>query len=39
MAGGRDNGIPGLRLEYSPDYYAVFMIDPGESNVETVFMK
>jgi len=39
MAGGRDNGIPGLRLDYSRDYCAVFMIDSDESNVGAVFMK
>jgi catechol 2,3-dioxygenase-like lactoylglutathione lyase family enzyme len=27
-AGGRDNGAPGLRPEYSADYYAAFVIDP-----------
>ena len=27
-AGGRDNGEPGLRADYGPDYYAAFVIDP-----------
>jgi catechol 2,3-dioxygenase-like lactoylglutathione lyase family enzyme len=27
-AGGRDNGKPGLRTDYGPDYYAAFVIDP-----------
>src|SRR5262245_11393401 len=27
-AGGRDNGAPGLRQDYSPKYYAAFLIDP-----------
>ena len=27
-AGGRDNGKPGLRADYGPDYYAAFVIDP-----------
>jgi catechol 2,3-dioxygenase-like lactoylglutathione lyase family enzyme len=27
-AGGHDNGAPGLRPEYGPDYYAAFIIDP-----------
>jgi hypothetical protein len=27
-AGGPDNGAPGLRPEYGPDYYAAFIIDP-----------
>ena len=39
MAGGRDNGTPGLRINYSPDYYAAFLIDPDGNNVEAVFMK
>jgi len=38
-AGGRDNGMPGLRLDYSPDYYAAFLIDPDGNNVEAVFLK
>ena len=38
-AGGRDNGLPGLRLDYSPDYYAAFLIDPDGNNVEAVFLK
>jgi catechol 2,3-dioxygenase-like lactoylglutathione lyase family enzyme len=38
-AGGRDNGTPGLRIDYSPDYYAAFLIDPDGNNVEAVFMK
>src|SRR6185503_12052779 len=33
-AGGRDNGPPGLRLDYSPSYYAAFLIDPDGNNVE-----
>jgi catechol 2,3-dioxygenase-like lactoylglutathione lyase family enzyme len=36
-AGGRDNGPPGLRLDYSPTYYAAFLIDPDGNNVEAVF--
>ena len=27
-AGGRDNGRPGFRTDYGPDYYAAFVIDP-----------
>lgn len=26
--GGRDNGPPGLRPQYGPDYYAAFFLDP-----------
>ncbi len=35
-AGGRDNGKPGLRADYSPTYYAAFLIDPDGNNVEAV---
>lgn len=35
-AGGRDNGRPGLRLDYSPTYYAAFLLDPDGNNVEAV---
>lgn len=33
-AGGNDNGKPGLRIEYAPDYYAAFVIDPDWYRVE-----
>ena len=35
-AGGKDNGAPGLRLDYHPTYYAAFVIDPDGLNVEAV---
>lgn len=35
-AGGRDNGPPGLRKEYAPNYYAAFVIDPDGNNIEAV---
>ena len=35
-AGGRDNGAPGLRADYSPTYYAAFLLDPDGHNVEAV---
>jgi catechol 2,3-dioxygenase-like lactoylglutathione lyase family enzyme len=35
-AGGRDNGAPGLRPDYSATYYAAFLIDPDGNNVEAV---
>jgi catechol 2,3-dioxygenase-like lactoylglutathione lyase family enzyme len=35
-AGGRDNGAPGPRPDYSPTYYAAFLIDPDGNNVEAV---
>ena len=28
-AGGKDNGAPGVRADYTPDYYAAFVLDPG----------
>jgi predicted lactoylglutathione lyase len=36
-AGGRDNGGPGPRAEYSPGYYGAFVLDPDGHNVEAVF--
>jgi len=38
-SGGRDNGAPGLRLDYAPTYYAAFLIDPDGNNVEAVCME
>lgn len=35
-AGGQDNGPPGLRLHYHPNYYAAFVIAPDGHNVEVV---
>ena len=35
-AGGRDNGSPGLRSQYSGTYYAAFVIGPDGHNVEAV---
>ena len=35
-AGGADNGAPGLRLEYHPNYYAAFAFDPSGHNIEAV---
>ncbi|MFA5939769.1 MAG: VOC family protein [Sinimarinibacterium sp.] len=35
-AGGRDNGGASLRADYSPTYYAAFLIDPDGNNVEAV---
>jgi catechol 2,3-dioxygenase-like lactoylglutathione lyase family enzyme len=35
-AGGRDNGAPGLRAEYTPTYYAAFVTDPDGNNLEAV---
>jgi len=38
-AGGRDHGRPGLRADYSPTYYATFLLDPDGNNVEAVCMQ
>lgn len=38
-AGGRDNGAPGLRPNYSPSYYAAFVLDPDGHNIEAVCRK
>lgn len=35
-AGGRDNGAPGIRAEYHPNYYAAFVFDPDGHNIEAV---
>ncbi len=35
-AGGTDNGGPGLRPVYGPNYYAAFVFDPDGINVEAV---
>ena len=35
-AGASDNGGPGPRPDYSPTYYAAFLIDPDGNNVEAV---
>jgi predicted lactoylglutathione lyase len=35
-AGGRDNGAPGLRPQYSDGYYAAFVLDFDGHNVEAV---
>ncbi len=33
-AGGSDNGAPGERLEYGPDYYAAYVLDPDGYRLE-----
>jgi len=35
-AGGRDNGAPGLREHYHPNYYGAFIIGPDGHNFEAV---
>ncbi|WP_394779525.1 VOC family protein [Undibacterium sp.] len=36
QAGGKDNGAPGLRPNYSGNYYAAFVIGPDGHNIEAV---
>lgn len=36
-AGGTDNGAPDIRHNYSPTYYAAFVLDPDNNNIEAVF--
>jgi catechol 2,3-dioxygenase-like lactoylglutathione lyase family enzyme len=36
--GGTDNGAPGVRAHYAPNYYAAFVLDPDGNNVEAVHM-
>ena len=33
-AGGSDNGKPGLRADYGPNYYAAFVVDPDGYRLE-----
>ena len=35
-AGGRDNGAPGLRPQYHPNYYGAFVLDFDGHNIEAV---
>ena len=35
-AGGTDNGPPGLREDYHPNYYGAFVLDPDGHNIEAV---
>jgi catechol 2,3-dioxygenase-like lactoylglutathione lyase family enzyme len=36
-AGGQDNGAPGPRPVYGPDYYAAFIIDPDGYRIEAYY--
>ncbi|MBN1870323.1 MAG: VOC family protein [Candidatus Omnitrophica bacterium] len=38
-AGGKDNGAPGIRKHYHPNYYAAFVFDPDGHNIEAVCHK
>jgi catechol 2,3-dioxygenase-like lactoylglutathione lyase family enzyme len=33
-AGGKDNGKPGLRVDYGANYYAAFVVDPDGHRIE-----
>ncbi len=35
-AGAKDNGAPGLRPQYHPNYYGAFVIGPDGHNIEAV---
>ena len=35
-AGGKDNGAPGIRSHYHPNYYGAFVLDPDGNNIEAV---
>lgn len=35
-AGGCDNGAPGVRAHYHPNYYGAFVLDPDGHNIEAV---
>jgi predicted lactoylglutathione lyase len=35
-AGGNDNGAPGVREVYHPNYYGAYDLDPDGNNVEAV---
>lgn len=36
-AGGKCNGAPGLRPQYTESYFASFVLDPSGHNIESVF--
>jgi catechol 2,3-dioxygenase-like lactoylglutathione lyase family enzyme len=38
-AGGTDNGPPGVRRIYHPDYYGAYILDPDGNNIEAVCHK
>jgi catechol 2,3-dioxygenase-like lactoylglutathione lyase family enzyme len=35
-AGGTDNGAPGVREIYHPNYYGAYVLDPDGNNIEAV---
>lgn len=36
LAGGKDNGAPGIREIYHPNYYGAFVLDTNGHNIEAV---
>ena len=38
-AGAKDNGAPGIRAHYHPNYYGAFVLDPDGHNIEAVCHK
>lgn len=36
-AGAKDNGPPGIREDYAPNYYAAYILDPDGHNIEAVY--
>jgi predicted lactoylglutathione lyase len=38
-AGGKDNGPPGIRAHYHPNYYGAFVLDMDGHNIEAVYRK
>jgi len=38
-AGGKDNGKPGIRADYGPNYYAAFAVDPDGYRLEAYCAK
>jgi catechol 2,3-dioxygenase-like lactoylglutathione lyase family enzyme len=36
LAGGKDNGAPGIRAIYHPNYFGAFVIGPDGHNIEAV---
>ena len=37
-AGGRDNGKPGIRADYGPNYYAAYVVDPDGYRLEALHL-
>lgn len=36
--GAKDNGPPGPRLHYFPEYYAAYVLDPDGYNIEATYL-